>query len=77
MMPPDATIRITIDPSLLEHVKEQLATKKYPTPPEEAIASLVSAILDHSLYSTRAQKTGKREVRISYHIRPFSQPIFE
>lgn len=76
-MPQDATIQVTIDPSLLDHVREQLAIKKYPIPPDEAITSLVAIILDHSPYSIRATKTGEREVRISYRIRPFSQPIFE
>lgn len=76
-MPDDTTIQVTIDPALLEHVREQLAIKKYPIPPDEAITSLVSIILDRSPYPIRAKKTGKREVRISYLIRPFSQPIFE
>ena len=76
-MPDDTTIHVTIDPSLLEHVREQLARKKYPMPAEDAITSLVSIILDHSPYPIRAKQTGKREVRISYHIRSFAQPIFE
>jgi len=76
-MPDDATIQVAIDPSLLEHVRGQLARKRYSIAPEEAITSLVSIILDHSPYPIRAKQTGKRAARITYHIRSFSQPIFE
>jgi hypothetical protein len=73
----DTMIQVTIDPSLLEHVREQLALKKYPIPPDEAITSLVSIILDYSPYPLRAKQSGAREVHIAYHIRSFAQPIFE
>lgn len=76
-MPDDATIQVTIDPSLLEHVREQMAITKYPIPPDEAITTLVSMILDSSPYPIRAQQAGEREIRIKYHIRSFSQPIFD
>jgi hypothetical protein len=56
-MPGDTTIEITIDPSLLEHVTEELARKKYRFQPEEAITFLVSSILDHSPYPIRAKRT--------------------
>ena len=46
----DITIYVTIAPSLLEEVKEQLALKKYTIPPEDAITYLVSAIFDNSPY---------------------------
>jgi hypothetical protein len=74
-MPDDTTIQVTIDPSLLEHVREQLALKKYAIPPDEAITSLVSIILDHSPYPLQTKQTGAREVHIAYHIRSFAQPI--
>ena len=76
-MPHDATIEIIIDPSLLNHFTEQLARKKYRIPPEDAITALVSTVLDNSSYPIRAKQTGRKEIRISYHIRSFSQPIFE
>ncbi len=73
----DTTIQVTIDPSLLEEVTEALEKKKYRIPPDEAITSLVSIILDHSPYPISAKKTGTHEVHLSYHIRLFSEPIFE
>jgi len=76
-MSDDTTIQVTIAPSLLEEVTERLAQKKYAIPPEEAITYLVSAILDNSPYPIQAKQTGKREIHLTYHIRSFSQPIFE
>ncbi len=46
-MPGDTTIEIMIDPSLLEHVTEDLARKKHRFQPEDAITFLVFSILDH------------------------------
>lgn len=76
-MSDDITIHVTIAPSLLEEVKEQLAQKKYIIPPEDAITHLVSSILDNSPYPIQANRIGKREIQLVYHIRSFSQPIFE
>ena len=76
-MTDEAVIEIVVDPSLVEHVAQHLARKNRTITPEEAITGLVSTILDNSPYPIRAQRTGEREVRISYHVRSFSQPIFQ
>ena len=76
-MSDDTTIHVTIAPSLLEEVREELARKKYTISPEDAITYLVSSILDNSSYPIRANQIGKREIQLKYHIRSFSQPIFE
>ena len=76
-MSDDITIHVTIAPSLLEEVKERLTQKKYTIPPEDAITYLVSSILDNSPYPIQANRIGKREIQLKYHIRSFSQPIFE
>jgi len=76
-MPHAAMIEISIDPSLLDHVKEELARTKSKIPPEDAITYVVSSILNNSPYPIGAKQTGKQEIHISYHIRSFSQPLFE
>jgi hypothetical protein len=76
-MPHDATIDLIIDPSLLDHFTEHLAITKSDIPPDVAITNLVSTILDNSPYPIRTKQTGEREIHITYHIRSFSQPIFE
>jgi hypothetical protein len=76
-MPADATITLRVDPSLLEHFTEHLAKTKSAKKPEAAITNLLATILDNSLYPIRAQQTGEREIRVTYHFRSFSQPIFE
>jgi len=72
----DVKIEITIDHSLLEHFRENLARQGSPRLAEEAITSLVASILDDSTYPIEAKKAGEREIRIAYHLRSFSQPIF-
>ena len=76
-MSSDSTIDIIVDPSLLDHFTEHLTRAESDIPAEVAITNLVSTILDSSPYSIRAKQTGEREIHISYHIRSFSQPIFE
>jgi len=76
-MPQDAKIEIIIDPSLLDHFSENLSRQNSSRSPEDAIASLVASILDDSVFPITAERAGKREIRISYHLRSFSQPIFD
>jgi len=76
-MPNDATISIIVDASLSDHFAMHLAKAGRSTPPQEAITSLVSMILESSRYPISAERTGKTEIRISYHFRSFSQPIFD
>lgn len=76
-MPQDAKIELIIDPSLLDHFTENLNRRNSSTSPEEAITSLLATILDGSEFPVSAAKTGEKEIRIVYHLRSFSQPIFE
>jgi len=76
-MPQDAKIEITIDPSLLDHFSENLSRQNSNRSPEDAIASLVATILDDSVFPITAERTGKKEIHINYHLRSFSQPIFD
>lgn len=69
-------IEIEIDPSLLEHFEEHLSGRGSTTPPVNAITSLVARILDGSAYPIEAKQTGSTEIRIGYHLRSFSEPIF-
>lgn len=69
-------IEIEIDPSLLEHFQENLDRKGSSTPPDRAITTLVARILDGSAYPIEATQTGSTAIRIGYHLRSFSEPIF-
>ena len=75
-IPRDAKIVITIAPSLLDHFTENLSRQNPRMPPEEAITRLIAAILDSSAFPVEAKQTGGGEIRIAYHLRSFSQPIF-
>jgi len=75
-MPQDAKIEVTIDSSLLDHFTENLKRRNSGISPEEAITGLVTTILDSSAYPLEAKQTGGKEIRIGYHLRSFSQPIF-
>lgn len=75
-MPTDATIKISIDPSLLSHFTENLRRLGNGEAPEQAIARLVASVLDGSSYPLTAKWTGDGEIRIGYRLRSFSQPIF-
>lgn len=71
-----AKIEITIAPSLLNHYIENLGGKNSNTRPEDAITQLIATILNNSEFPVEARQTGDREIRIGYHLRSFSQPIF-
>ena len=75
-MQEDAKIEITIDRSLLEHFAENLSLQNSGRVPEDAIAGLVATVLNDSSFPIEAKQTGEREIRIAYHLRSFSQPIF-
>lgn len=71
-----ATIEITIDPSLLDHFIKNLSNQNSRIVPEDAITGLVATILDSSAFPIKAKQTGGRKIRVAYHLRSFSQPIF-
>ena len=75
-MPQDAKIEITIDPLLLDHFTENLGRRNSSIKPEDAITRLVTTILDSSAFPIEAKQISKSEIRIAYHLRSFSQPIF-
>ena len=69
-------IKILVDSSLVDYFNEGLHQKHSNNRAEDEITHLVKIILDGSEYPIRAAKTGKNEIRISYHLRSFSEPIF-
>lgn len=73
---PDLTITVTIDRSLRDHVEENLARRDPALGAGDAIAGLLAMILNDSAYPIEARRTGDREIRLAYHLRSFSQPIF-
>ena len=73
---PAPTIAITINPSLLDHFRQNLSRKKARIMPEDAITAFITTILNNSNYPIKAKRTGKREIEISYHIHTFFEPIF-
>ena len=75
-IPQETKIEITIAPSLLDHFTENLSRQHPSMPSEEAITRLVTTILDSSAFPIEARQTGGTEIRIAYHLRSFSQPIF-
>ncbi len=71
-----AEIKIVVDSSLLEYFNEGLRQCHSDNLAEDEITRLVEIILDRSDYPIRARRTGKGEIRILYHLRSFSDPIF-
>ena len=71
-----AEIKIVVDSSLLDHFDKGLQQLHSNSPAEHEITRLLAIILDSSEYPVRAERTGKKEIRISYHLRSFSEPIF-
>ena len=71
-----AEIKIVVDSSLLDHFNEGLKQLHSNSPAELEITRLLAIIMDSSQYPVRAQRTGENEIRISYHLRSFSEPIF-
>ena len=76
-MAQDMEIKIVVDSSLLAHFKEGLRYQRSKNLPEDEITKLVALMLNDSSYPIEAHKTGEREIHISYHLRSFSQPIFD
>jgi hypothetical protein len=69
-------IKILVDSSLVDHFNEGLHQQHSNNLVEDQITRLVQIILDGSEYPISAEKTGKNEIRIRYHLRSFSEPIF-
>ncbi len=69
-------IRVVVDSSLLDHFNEGLQQLDSKSSAKHEITRLVGLILDGSEYPVRARRTGENEIRISYHLRSFSEPIF-
>jgi len=70
-------IKIVVDPSLLDHFKEGLYQQRSGNLPENEIVNIVTHILSDSDFPIVAHIHGEREIRISYHIKSFSQPFFD
>lgn len=71
-----AEIKIIVDPSLLDHFSQGLRQLHSHSQAEHEITRLLAIVLNGSEYPIRAERTGKKEIRISYHLRSFSEPIF-
>ena len=70
-------IRVIIDGSLLEHIKKGIQAQHIKGEPEEVITSFLEIIINQSDLPIEARRTGDQELRISHHIRSFSQPFFD
>ncbi|MCB1858119.1 MAG: hypothetical protein KDI63_07600 [Gammaproteobacteria bacterium] len=75
-MTEEVSIEIVVDPSLYDHCQENLSRLNAATAPAEEITRLVQIILDGSEFPLEAHVSGERQVRISYHLRSFSQPFY-
>ncbi len=75
-MPKPLKAKLVIDTSLLEHVKEGLAQRGEGADPEDKILDLLTMILDGSDLPIAAKRTKSGAIRVSYHLRSFSQPLF-
>ena len=71
-----AEIKIVVDSSLLDHFSQGLRQLHSNSQAEQEITRLLAIVLNSSEYPLRAERTGKKEIRISYHLRSFSEPIF-
>ena len=71
-----AEIKIVVDSSLLDHFSQGLRHRHSTSQAEHEITRLLAMVLNSSEYPLRAERTGKKEIRISYHLRSFSEPIF-
>jgi len=76
-MQQSSKIEICIDPSLLDHFTENLGRHNSNTTPETAIVELITSILDDSAFPIEARRSGKNQIQVAYHLRSFSQPIFD
>lgn len=75
-MPRTLDIRLTVDDSLFDHVREGLRQTHSTAVPEDVIVNLLTGVLDGSDLPLAAKRSGKREIIVSYHLRSFSEPIF-
>ena len=75
-MPRTLDIRLTVDDSLIDHVREGLRQTHSTAVPEDVIVNLLTGILDGSDLPIAAKKNGERGILVSYHLRSFSDPIF-
>ncbi|NBC46917.1 MAG: hypothetical protein GVY22_02765 [Gammaproteobacteria bacterium] len=73
--PPAQTLTLEIDPSLLEQVHRQLERARQDIEPEAYLATLVTTILDNSSYPIRASRTDSGDIKLTYHLRSFSEPF--
>jgi hypothetical protein len=69
-------VKIVATPSLLDHLREGLGQQGTEELLEDKLIELLRVILDGSEFPIAAERTGERGIRISYHLRSFSQPIF-
>ena len=69
-------IQIVAAPSLLDHLRDGLGEQGTEELLEDKLVELLTVILDGSEFPIAAERTGERTIRISYHLRSFSQPIF-
>ncbi len=70
-------IRVVVEPSLVRHFQEGLESTKTPGDPDAHIVNLIASILNGSSYPVASRITGHSEISISYHLRSFSNPIFD
>ena len=75
-MPKSLKVKLVVDTSLLAHVKEGLAQQGAVADPEDKILDLLTMILDGSDLPIAAKRTKSGAIRVSYHPRSFSQPLF-
>ena len=69
-------IKLVVTPSLLNQVREGLDREGANTAPGDWTVNLVTAILDGSEFPVEARRTAERTIRVSCHLRSFSQPLF-
>ena len=69
-------IRLTVDVSLMDHVRDGLQRTHSRAVPEDLILNLLTGVLDGSDLPIAAKKNGERGILVSYHLRSFSAPIF-
>ena len=75
-MSPTLDIQLTVDASLMDHVREGLGRTHSTAAPEDVVLNLLTGVLDGSDLPIAAKMSGEREILVSYHLRSFSDPIF-
>ena len=69
-------IQLTVDDSLIDHVREGLRQTHSTAAPGDVIVNLLTVVLDRSDLPLAAKKNGERGILVSYRLRSFSEPIF-